>query len=319
MRCFRFAALLAALVAIVTTSAAPAQEWPDKPVRIIAPYAPGGSADTLGRLIAQKLGQRLKQNFVVENRPGAGGFLGSETVAKAAPDGYTLLVSGVGSHAIAPALSVAPYDPIASFAHVALFGGPPIVLAVHPSLGAKSLEDFIAIAKARPSGLAYGSPGQGTQGHLIGELFRQQSGAPLVHVPYKGAAPAIADLIANHVPAAFTTFATAQGQVRAGRARALALSAVRRIADAPQVPTFAESGYAELVATTWFGLSGPAGLPAGIVMRLNAAVRASLLEPEVRDRLRDEGSEPNNLDAPGYTEFIRAEIRRWAPLARAAK
>jgi len=319
MRYFRFAALLAALVAIVTTSAASAQEWPDKPVRVIAPYAPGGSADTLGRLIAQKLGQRLKQNFVVENRPGAGGFLGSESVAKAAPDGYTLLVSGVGSHAIGPAVSTAPYDPIASFTHIALFGGPPIVLAVHPSLEANSLADFIAAAKARPGGLAYGSPGQGTQGHLIGELFRQQSGAPLVHVPYKGAAPAIADLIANHVQAAFTTFATAQPQVRAGKAQALALTAVRRIADAPQVPTFAESGYAELVATTWFGLSGPAGLPAGIVQRLNAAVRASLQEPEVRDRLRAEGSEPNELDAAGFTEFIRAEIRRWAPLARAAK
>ncbi len=256
---------------------------------------------------------------MVENRPGAGGFLGSEMVAKAAPDGYTLLVSGVGSHAIGPAVSAAPYDPIAGFTHIALFGGPPIVLAVHPSLEAKSLADFIASAKARPAGLAYGSPGQGTQGHLIGELFRQQSGAPLVHVPYKGAAPAIADLIANHVPAAFTTFATAQGQVRAGRARALALTAVRRIADAPQVPTFAESGYGELVATTWFGLSGPAGLPVEIVKRLNAAVRASLLEPDVRDRLRAEGSEPNDLDPAAYTGFIRAEIRRWTPLARAAK
>jgi tripartite-type tricarboxylate transporter receptor subunit TctC len=316
MRCFRIAALLAALVA---ASAALAQEWPDKPVRIVAPYAPGGSADTLGRLIAQKLSQRLKQNFVVENRPGAGGFLGSETVAKAAPDGYTLLVSGVGSHAIGPAVSAAPYDPVASFTHIALFGGPPIVLAVHPSLGDKGLEDFVATAKARPAGLPYGSPGLGTQGHLIGELFRQQSGAPLVHVPYKGAAPAVADLIANHVPAAFVTFATAQSQVRAGRARALALTAVRRIADAPQVPTFAESGYGELVATTWFGLSGPAGMPPGIVKRLNAAVRASLLEPEVRDRLRDEGSEPNAPDPAAYTEFIRAEIRRWAPLARAAK
>jgi tripartite-type tricarboxylate transporter receptor subunit TctC len=309
----------AALAAVLVPAAAPAQDWPDRPVRIVAPYAPGGSADTLGRTIAQKLGLRFKQNFVVENRPGAGGFLGSEAVARAAPDGYLLLVSGVGSHAIGPALSAAPYDPVASFTHIALFGGPPIVLAVHPSLGAKNLADFIAYAKARPAGLAYGSPGQGTQGHLIGELFRAQSGVPLIHVPYKGAAPAIADLIANHVPVTFTTFSTAQPQIRAGRAQALALTGARRIADAPQVPTFAESGYAELVATTWFGLSGPAGMPAGIVRQLNAAVRASLHEPEVRDRLRAEGSEPNELDAAGYTEFIRAEIRRWAPLARTAK
>jgi tripartite-type tricarboxylate transporter receptor subunit TctC len=315
MRYLRFAA---ALVAIGMAPAA-AQDWPDKPVRIVAPYAPGGSADTLGRLIARKLSLRLKQNFVVENRPGAGGFVGSETVAKAAPDGYTLVVSGIGSHVIGPAVSAAPYDPIASFTHIALFGGPPIVLAVNPSLGAKGLEEFIALSKSRPAGVSYGSPGQGTQGHLIGELFREQSGAPLTHVPYKGAAPAVADLIANHVPAAFVTYATAQSQVRAGRALALALTAAHRIAGAPQVPTFVESGYGELVATTWFGLSGPAGMPPEIVKRLNAAVRASLLEPDVRERLREEGSEPNDLDPAAYAEFIRTEIRHWTPLARAAK
>ena len=310
---------LAALLAALLTAAAEAQEWPERPVRIVAPYAPGGSADTLGRVIAQKLGVRLKQNFVVENRSGAGGFVGSEVVAKAPPDGYILLISGVGSHAIGPAVAAAPYDPIASFSHIALFGGPPIVLAVNAALEAKDLDGFIAIAKSRPDGILFGSPGQGTQGHLIGELFRERSGARLAHVPYKGAAPAVADMIANHVPAVFVTFATAQGQIKAGRARALAHTAARRIADAPQVPTFAESGYGELVATTWFGLSGPAGMPAEIVKRLNAAVRASLLEPDVRDRLRNEGSEPNDLDPAAYTEFIRAEIRRWTPLAKAAK
>ena len=316
MRYSRFAA---ALAAIAVAPAAPAQDWPDRPVRIVAPYAPGGSADTFGRLIAQKLSLRLRQNFVVDNRPGAGGFVGSEAVAKAAPDGYTLVVSGIGSHVIGPAVSAAPYDPIASFTHIALFGGPPIVLAVHPSLGTKSLEEFIALAKSRAGGIPFGSPGQGTQGHLIGELFREQSGASLIHVPYKGAAPAVADLIANHVPAVFVTFATAQGQVRAGRAVALALTAAHRISGAPAVPTFAESGYGELVATTWFGLSGPAGMSPEIAKRLNAAVRASLLEPDVRDRLQEEGSEPNDLDPAAYAEFIRAEIRRWTPLARAAK
>lgn len=303
--------------ALLTPAAARAQDWPAKPVKIIAPYAPGGSADTLARLVAEKLSSRLKHNFLVENRPGAGGVLGSEVVAKAAPDGYTLVVSGIGSHVIAPALAPAPFDPMTSFTHVALFGGPPAVLAVHPAVEARSLKEFVALSKSRAGGLSFGSPGQGTHGHLIGEMFKAQSGAGLTHVPYKGAAPAIVDLIAGHIPATSTTLSTAATHIKAGKARALAVTANTRLREFPDVPTFVEAGFSELVATTWFSLSGPAGLPQPIVGKLNAEVRAILHLPEVRERLQSEAIEPNDLDAAAFTEFVRKEIARWTPFAKA--
>jgi tripartite-type tricarboxylate transporter receptor subunit TctC len=314
---------LAAAVVLAAATAAPgsaaAQDWPARPVKIIAPFAPGGSADTLGRLVAERLAARLNQSFVVENRPGAGGTIGSEVVAKAAPDGYTLVVSGIASHVIAPAMSPVPFDPLKSFTHIALFGGPPAVLVVNPALEARDLHGFIALSRAKPGGLAYGSPGRGTQGHLTAELFRRQSGASLTHVPYKGASLAMADLIGGHIPAVSSTLTTAAGQIKAGKARALALSSARRLPDFADVPTFAESGYPELVATVWFGLSGPAGLPPSIVARLNAEVRDILKLPEIRKRLQGDGIEPNDLDAAAYTAFVRDEIARWAPLARAVK
>jgi tripartite-type tricarboxylate transporter receptor subunit TctC len=306
------------LVAVVAPGAL-AQEWPARPVKIVAPFAPGGSADTLGRIVAEKLTARLGQNFVVENRPGAGGLIGSEVVAKSPPDGYTLVVSGIASHVIAPAMSPAPFDPLKSFSHIALFGGPPVVLVVHPGLEARNLDEFIGLSKSRAGGLSFGSPGRGTQGHLTAELLKAQSGANLTHVPYKGAALAISDLMGGHIPAVSSTLTTAATQIKAGKARALALSAARRLPDFPDVPTFAESGYPELFATVWFSLSGPAGLPPPIVSKLNAEVRDILKLPDVRRRLESDGVEPNDLDAAAFTAFVRAEIARWAPLARAVK
>jgi tripartite-type tricarboxylate transporter receptor subunit TctC len=288
-------------------------------VRIVAPFAPGGSADTLGRMVAERLSLRFKQNFVVDNRPGAGGTVGSELVASSAPDGYTLLVSGIASHAIGPAMSKVSFDPVGSFTHIALFGGPPIIAVVQPSLEARSLSQFVALSKSTPQGLSYGSPGRGTNGHLVAELFRAKSGASLVHVPYKGAAPAMADLAGGHIPASFNTLSTAAPHMKSGRARALAHTAIRRVTAFPDVPTFVESGYKELVATTWFSLSGPAGIPAAISRKLNAAVREALAEPELRERLAAEGIEPNDLDPAGFTRFVREEVARWGPVARAAK
>jgi tripartite-type tricarboxylate transporter receptor subunit TctC len=313
---FAAASILAAALA---APGAAAQEWPTRPVKIIAPFAPGGSADTLGRLVAEKLAARLNQSFVVENRPGAGGLIGSEVAAQAPPDGYTLVVSGVASHVIAPAMSPAPFDPLKSFTHIALFGGPPVVLVVHPGLGVRNLDELIGLSKTRPGGVSFGSPGRGTQGHLTAELFKAQSGANLVHIPYKGAAPAIADLIGGHISAVSSTLTTAATQIKAGKARALALSSAKRLPDFADVPTFAEGGYPELVATVWFSLSGPAGLPPPIVARLNAEVRDILKLPEVRSRLQPEGIEPNELDAAAFTEFVRAEIARWTPLAQAMR
>ena len=303
----------------VCASTAFAQAWPAKPVRVIVPFAPGGSADTLGRLVSLKLSEQLKENFVVENRGGAGGVVGSEIVAKAAPDGYTLVVSGIASHVIAPLLPQGtPYDPLKDFTHIALLGGPPAVLAVNPSLQATDLQQFVALAKSQPGKLTYGSPGNGTQGQLVAELFKRLAGIDLVHVPYKGASGAVADLMAGQITAVSTTLSTAAGQIKAGRARALALSSEKRLPDYPDIPTFAEMGYPDLVATVWFSLSGPANLPPEIVTRLNAEVRRALELPEIRERVRHEGIVPNRMDAPEFTAFMTDELRRWGPIVRSS-
>jgi tripartite-type tricarboxylate transporter receptor subunit TctC len=291
--------------------------WPDKPVKVIVPFTPGGTADILGRLVAQKLGEQLKASFVVENRSGAGGALGSELAANAPPDGYTLLVSGIASLVIAPALQQGAYDPLRDFTHLALFGGPPAVLAVHPAVKAKDLREFIALAKV-PPGLSYGSPGNGTQGHLVGELFKQRAGIALQHVPYRGGSGSLADLIAGHIPAVSATLTTAAPHIRSGRVRALALSAPERLPDFAEIPTFRELGYPDLVATVWFSLSAPARLPPDIGARLNAEVGRALELPDVRERLRPEGIVPNHMSAAEFTAFVTDEIRRWTPVVRAS-
>jgi len=314
----RFTAIFCLLELIFAASAF-AQNWPAKPVRVVVPFAPGGTADTLGRIVANKLSESFGQSFVVENRAGAGGIIGSELVAKSAPDGYMLVVSGVASHAVAPALSAKlPFDPVKDFTHIALFGGPPSVFAIHPSIPAKTLKEFIALAKAQPGALTYGSPGNGTQGHLIAELLKQTAGINIAHVPYKGASGAVTDLIAGHIHAVSTTLTTAGAQIRAGRARALAISSAARLPDYPGVPTFRELGYPQLVASIWFSLSGPAGMSADIVTRLNTEVRRILQLPDVRERLRPDGIEPGMLDAKAFTEFVAAEVKRWGPVVRAS-
>jgi tripartite-type tricarboxylate transporter receptor subunit TctC len=296
-----------------------AAAWPDKPVKIIVPFAPGGSADTLGRLVAQKLSEQLKASFVVENRGGAGGALGSELALKAAPDGYTLVVSGIASHVIAPLLPQGtPYDPVRDFTHIALFGGPPAVLAVNPSMEAKDLREFVALAKAKPGALSYGSPGNGTQGQLVAELFKQRAGIQMVHVPYKGAAGAVTDLMAGHIQVISTTLTTAATQIRAGRVRGLAVSAPARLPDFPDLPTYAEMGYPDLVATVWFSLSGPANLPGDIVNRLNAEVNRALELPEVRERLKVEGIVPSPMGAREFNAFVAEELKRWGPVVKAS-
>jgi tripartite-type tricarboxylate transporter receptor subunit TctC len=307
------------LLAMALPWCALAQGWPSKPVRVVVPFAPGGTADTLGRLVAAKLGDAFKETFVVENRGGAGGVVGSELVAKAAPDGYTLVVSGVASHCIAPAMSKNfPFDPLRDFTHIALFGGPPGVLVIYPALPVKDLKQFIAYAKAESGKLAYGSPGNGTQGHLIAEQLKQVTGIEMTHVPYRGASLAVSDLIAGHVTVTSTTLTTAATQIKAGKARALAVSSLKRIPEFPEVPTFGELGYPELTASIWFSLSGPAGLSPEIVGRLNAEVRRALQLPDVRERLRPEGIEPGDLDPQQFTAFVAAELKRWAPVVRAS-
>jgi len=308
-----------AVLLFLFSGIAAAQSWPARPVKIIVPFAPGGSADTLGRLVAQKLSEQMKASFVVENRAGAGGSIGAELASHAAPDGYTLIVSGIASHVIAPLLPQGtPYDPVRDFTHIALFGGPPAVLAVHPSVPAKDLREFVLLAKSKPGGLSYGSPGNGTQGQLVAELFKQRAGIDVVHVPYKGAAAAVSDLVAGHVPAVCVTLTTAASQIRAGRARGLAISTASRLPDFPGIPTFAELGYPDLVATVWFSLSGPANLPADIVERLNAEVNRALELSEVRERLKPEGIVPMRLTAREFSAFVADEVQRWGPVVRAS-
>ncbi len=315
MRPLRTAFLAAACFAFGTASA----QWPERPVKIVAPFAPGGTADTLGRLVATQLSERLKQGFVVENKPGAGGAVGSEIVSKAAPDGYTLVVSGVASHVIAPNLPRGtPYDPMKDFTHIALLGGPPAVFAVNLSLPVKSLKDFVQLAKQKPGQLTYGSPGNGTQGQLVAELFKHEAGLDMVHVPYKGASAAVADLLGGQISSVSTTLTTASGQIKGGKARALALSSAKRLPDYPDIPTFAEQGYPNIVGTVWFSLSGPAGMPTEIVDMLNAEVRLALKSPQVRERVRHDGIEPNDLDPRQFTAFVAEELKRWAPIVKAS-
>ena len=310
--------ILCITVIFAVSALTQAQTWPTRTVRVIAPFAAGGTADLLGRITAGKLSESLGQTFIVENRPGAGGVLGSELVARSAPDGYTLLVSGVASHAVAPALSPKfPFDPVKDFAHIALFGGPPSVLAIHPSLPVRDLKSFIAFAKSKPRELTYGSPGNGTQGHLIAEIFKRGAGIDIQHIPYKGASGAVVDVMAGHTHAISTTLTTAGTQIRAGRLRALAISSAARLPEY-DVPTYREAGFPDLVASIWFSLSGPAALPPDIVNRLNGEVRRVLQLPDVRARLRPEGIEPGNLDPKAFTEFVAAEVKRWAPVVKAS-
>ena len=308
---------LAALPALWAT-AARAQDWPSRPVTVVFPYG-AGAGDTIMRLVADGLGRRLGQTFVVENRPGGGGIVGSSAVAKAAPDGYTLIVSGVGSLIVAPVFNPAPFDPIKSFTHIALFGGPPLALLVSPSGEARSVKEFIAFTKTKPGGIGYGTPGRGTHAHLIGEMFGKLSGAKIFNVPYNSGTAPLSDIAGGHIQAAFVSLGAATAFIRSGKVRLLAISTARRSAEFPDVPTFAEDGYGGLVATTWFGLSGPAGLPRGIVNRLNTEVRAVLALPDVREKLDVLGIETRDLDADAYTAFIREELDRWGTVARGLK
>ena len=310
---------LASLIAFALSFAALAQPYPSRPVKIIVPFGPGGTADTLGRLVAGKLSEQLKEGFVIENKGGAGGVVGSELVAKAAADGYTLVVSGIASHVIAPLLpGGAPYDPLKDFTHIALFGGPPAVFAVNPAIPAKTLKEFVQLAKDKPGTLSYGSPGPGTQGQLVAELFKREAGIDVLHVPYKGAAAAVTDLMGVQITAVSTTLSTASGQIKAGRARALALSSAQRLPDYPDIPTFVEQGFPNIIGTVWFSLSGPAGMPPEVVDRLNAEVRRALELSDVRAKLRHEGISPNRLDAKEFTAFVTDELHRWGPTVRAS-
>ena len=243
-------------------ASAQAQSWPSRPVKIVVPFAPGGTADLFGRIAAEHLSKAFGQQFVIENRGGAGGLTGSAAVAQAEPDGYTLLISGIPTLVVAPAASAnPPFDPMRDFTHIAYLGGVPLTVIAHPSLGAANYKEFIALAKKSDKGLGYVSPGAGTHAHLFGDYLARKESVKLEHIPYKGAGPAMMDLLAGHVPLGVMSWSASIQQIRAGKVQALAVSSVERQPEFPNVPTFKELGYDDLTAATWFSLSGPPKLP----------------------------------------------------------
>jgi tripartite-type tricarboxylate transporter receptor subunit TctC len=308
-------ALTAALGAPLMAQAA---DWPTKPPRIVVPFAPGGTADTLGRAFGEQLSTAFHQQFVLENRAGAGGLVASAGVAQSAPDGYTFVVSGIASHVIAPATNAnAGFDPIKDATHVAYFGGPPIVMIVHPSLGVKSLKELLELAKKSKEPLAYVSPGPGTLGNVVAEYWARKQGIQLEHIPYKGAAQAITDLIGGHVKVGSMTFTTASAQIRAGNVIPLAVTSAKRLAEFPDMPTFTELGYPDMIATTWFSLSGPKGLPSDIVQAVNREVEKAKDNPEVQKRLAVEAIETEKMTPEEFTKFVGSELAKWGPVAKA--
>ena len=296
-----------------------AETWPARPIKLVVPFSAGGSADTLGRVFARVLSEALNQQVYVENRPGAGGVTASAQVARAEPDGYTLLVSGVASHAIAPALNAnVGYDPVRDFTHIAYLGGPAIVWVVHPSLHVRTLAELLELIRKSPTPVSYGSPGSGTQGHLIVAYLAQKLALPMQHVPYKGAGPAMFDIVAGHVKIGSVTWTTALSHIQSGAVVPIAVTAEHRLPDYPDVPTFKELGYPELVATTWFSISGPQGLPREIVDRLNRGFVSALDHPEVRDLLRQEGIGVIPMYADAFARFVETEVARWAPIVKSS-
>jgi tripartite-type tricarboxylate transporter receptor subunit TctC len=308
----------AALGLVGATGHCYAQAWPSRMVKFVAPFAAGGTSDTLGRIAAEHLRAKLHQQFYVENRVGAGGMIGSHEVAVAEPDGYTFVISGIASHVFAPAFSRNPsYDGLRDFTHVAYLGGPPVVLVAHPSLGAHSFKDFLDLARRAPEGLNYVSSGVGTHGFLFAEDMARREHFKLTHVPYKGSNPAVLDLIAGHVKIGAMAWSSAVEQIRAGNVQALGVSSQDRLAGFPDVPTFKELGYPDLIAATWFSLSGPSKLPSEISHRLNAAVVEVMREPEVQKQLAQDGIEIKALTPEELTKFVQSETARWAPVAKA--
>jgi len=311
--------LLSAIALLVLALGAQAQDkWPSKPITYVVPFAPGGTTDVLARLIGQKLGTALGTTIVVENKAGAGGNLGSEFVARAAPDGYTILGGTISTHSIN--VSLYPklnHDPVKSFTPVALIGSNPVVLVVNQASPYKSLADVIAAAKAQPKAVASASAGNGTSQHLSLEMLGWKSGAQFTHIPYKGSGPAIQDVIAGQVPMMFDTTVVAGPHIESGKLRALAVTSAKRLDTLPQVPTVAET-IPGFEVTSWQAIFAPAGTPKAIVDRLHAEVQKILKEPEVQERLHKLGMQPSSFTPEQVTAFQQAEIAKWADVIKAA-
>jgi tripartite-type tricarboxylate transporter receptor subunit TctC len=301
------------MAALTLSVAAAEDQYPSKPVRIVVPFAAGGAADTLGRLYADALSAAFGRQFYVENRIGGGGLIGAEAVARAEPDGLTLMVSGIPTHVLGPAMNRnVGFDPMRDFTHIAYFGGTPNALVVHPSLGVSAYRDFLALARGA-DGVEYVSAGFGTMGNWIAEYLAAKEAAKLVHVAYKGGAQAMVDLLAGHVKVGMLTWSSVAEHIRAGRLRALAVTSAQRLPHAPEMPTLRELGH-DFVATAWYSLSGPAGLSPDIVERLNREIVRAADRPQVRRQIEQDAIEAKPMSPAEVRSFMQSEIERWTPM-----
>ena len=310
------------LVAALCAVGAPAfaqDKWPSKPIKYIVPFPPGGTTDILARLIGQKLSLALGQPVLVENKAGAGGNIGSDFVAKSAPDGYTILGGTISSHAINVSMyKEMPYDPVKDFVPITLIGTNANVLVVDPKSTAKDVKELIAQAKAKPGSMSFASAGNGTSQHLSGELFKAMAGLDMVHVPYKGSAPAIQDVMAGQVPMMFDTTVVAAPHIKSGNVRALAVTSTKRVKGMETIPTLSEAGVPGYQLVSWQGIFAPAGTPKDIVFRLNAELVKIIALPDIRERLDSLGVDPVANTSEEFSAFQKAEIAKWAKVIKDA-
>ena len=318
----RFAALVVFALVCTFAKAPLAAEspatFPSKPVRLVVPFTPGGSTDILARAVGQKLSESWGQPVVIDNRPGAGGIIGMETVARAAPDGYTLVMGHVGTLAANPALyKTLPYDPVKDFAPVTLIAMVPNVLVVGPAMPTRTVAEFIALAKAKPGKFDYGSGGNGSAAHLATEYFKLTAGVDLQHIPYKGTAPALADLLGGQIALMITGLPPVLPHAKSGKLRILGVASLHRLKQFPDIPTIAESGVPGFEATQWYGILAPAATPKDIVAKLNREFVKSLRDPAVAEKLAGEGADPVGDSPEQFAAFIRSEIDLWGRVIRA--
>jgi tripartite-type tricarboxylate transporter receptor subunit TctC len=318
MKGFR-AAFLAGLCIAASLGNANATDWPTRPVKIVVPFGAGGQSDIVARLFAQSLSERFKQTFFIENDAGAGGARASIGVVRADPDGYTLMISGLATHILAPALNPQiGFDPIKGFTHIAYIGGSPSAFVVHPSLGAKTFEEFMALAKATPEGIQYVSPGVGSGGNTVAEYFAAKAGIKLTHVPYRGGSTAVIDLLAGHVKMGSLTWATAREYVAAGTLVPIAISSAERVSGFQNVPTFKDKGYPDVVTTVWLSLSGPRGMPDDIVTQLNDQMNKALQLPNIKTQLERDAFDIHPMTPAEVTQRMQSEYDKWVPALRKA-
>lgn len=310
------AILAAALLAFA--AGAVAQQYPGRPVRVVVPFPAGGPTDVLTRVVAQKLAERWRQPVIVENKPGAGGAIGSDFVAKSAPDGYTLLMATSSTHSIGPALQKLPYDPQKDFAPIAHVWSAPNVLVVSPALGVNDVKGLVALAKEKPGQLNFASSGIGTIPHLSAELFKLLAGVDMVHVPYKGTGLSIPDIASGQVAMLVDSIVTAQQHARTGKVKMLAVTTAKRSALLPELPTMHEAGVPDYESNTWFGLFAAAGTPAGIIARINADAGALVQAADVRERFAAAGAELAGGTPEGFAQLVRAEFDKWSRVVKAA-